>query len=32
MAKVRDKASVVSGHLLLFLENCHEKYIKMLKK
>ena len=31
-AKVRDKASMLSGPLLLFLENCHEIYIKNVEK
>ena len=28
MVNVKDKASVLSGHLLLFLENSRERYIK----
>ena len=32
MAKVRDMASVPSGHLLLLLENCRERCIKVVEK
>ena len=32
IAEVRDKASMLSGNLLLFLENYRERYIKMSKE
>ena len=31
-AKVKNKASVLYDHLLLFLENCRERYINISKK
>ena len=32
MAKVIDRASMVSDQLLLFLENCRERYIKNVER
>ena len=32
MAKVRDMASMLSDHLLLFLENCSERCIEYIEK